>query len=511
MNNYIESKYTIIRINYQTKVDFTLEWYLKIITKNGFKSDTASEEFRGDALAPAALDRAMQALYKLQRNDELENIAVTYIKAIREAPQLFLSTADTELLSVEARFKYANIIRDKFEQYAKAALEYKKLNEQYVINKNDEVSGYLPKPNLSLNLIRLQGKFYEGWCYKESANQESAIVSPSVMETYTEATTLFKTNFQPLIDAPEIEIEDRDYYITKATKIFEKLAYEQYLAGEFYFKERKFKKAIAEYEKVLKVYPTSDYVKDARDRIKEILQKSGNKFGDKTNLLPESDDSNLFGETQTEKQLTPEKIAKIASDSTVFLRMNTGTTGSGFFVSPGLIATNFHVIAGQTKGYAYLINKNLHYAIVGVVATDEARDLAILKVRAFDVPPLPLGDSDNVEVGETVYAAGSPKGQIDTISDGIVSRLRPTEITRFRSNGQMVRAKRLQITVPTSPGSSGGPLLNSNGEVIGINHAGDHSPDAQNINLAIPVNYLEELLKRVGTPEPLKNFKITSR
>ena len=189
--------------------------------------------------------------------------------------------------------------------------------------------------------------------------------------------------------------------------------------------------------------------------------------------------------------------------------MNYGR-GSGFFVAPGLVATNFHVIAGQTYGNAYLLSKNLHYAIVGVVASDEERDLAILKVRAFDTPLLALGDSGNIEVGETVYAAGSPKRQIDTISDGIVSRIRPFETVPL-SNGQMIRAKRIQITAPISRGSSGGPLLNRNGKVIGINHAGFNSPDAQNINAAIPVNYLKELIKRVGTPEPLRNFSITSR
>ena len=168
------------------------------------------------------------------------------------------------------------------------------------------------------------------------------------------------------------------------------------------------------------------------------------------------------------------------------------------------------MIEGATNGRTYLISNDLTYAIVGVVATDEEGDLAILRVKAFGVPSLPRASSDNVKVGETVYAAGSPKGWKDTVSMGIISRVRPVFTNIFRS-GQVVTAKRIQITAPTSPGSSGGPLLNSKGEVIGINHAGDHRPDAQNLNLAIPVNYLEKLIKRVGTPEPLKNFKITSR
>ena len=223
----------------------------------------------------------------------------------------------------------------------------------------------------------------------------------------------------------------------------------------------------------------------------------------------EPNNSKSLGKAQTEKQLTPEEVAKKASDSTVFLHMNTAT-GSGFFIDSGLIATNYHVIAGKTSGYAYLISKDLAYAIVGVVATDEERDLAILKVSAFDVPPLPRGNSDNVKVGETVYAAGSPKGQIDTISDGIISRLHHFRTIQL-TNGQKIRARRIQFTASTSRGSSGGPVLNSKGEVIGINHGSHSHSDAHDINMAIPVNYLEKLLKRVGTPEPLNNFTITSR
>ena len=489
-----------------------LEWYLKITGEDGFKHGDTSDvlDFRRDSLAPDALYGAMRTLVKLKRYEELENVAITYIEDLRK---------DFPPLSAEAQLNFAGVKHIELKQYKNAASEYRKLSEEFGINENGEVSGYLPYPNLRFNLIKLHGKYNEGLCYEECAKQMDNNSDSSAAETYKETTTLFKTTFQPLINDPNIDVEERDVYITEATKIFKKLvidypkhedaAYWQYLAGEFYFTKKDFENAITEYEKVLKIYPTSDYVKDVRDRIKEIHRYLGNKIGEKTGYLDRPKNFGSLGNAQTDKQLDPEDIAKKASYSTVFLGMNTGT-GSGFFIAPGLIATNYHVIAGTTKGYAYLISKKLTYAIVGVVATDEERDLAILKVRAFDVLPLPLGNSDNnLEVGETVYAAGSPKGQIDTISDGIISRLRPFEITRL-SNGQMLRSKRIQITAPTSPGSSGGPLLNSNGKVIGINHAGLHSPDAQNINVAIPVNYLKELIKRVGTPEPLRNFSITS-
>ena len=489
----------------------TLKWNRKIIAKNGFNSSDSSDaiDFRKDALAPDALYRTMKTLAELKRYAELETVATTYIEELRK---------DEPLLSAEAQFNFAHIKQVELKQYQEAVLEYKKLNEQFTENENGEASGYLPHPDLRFNLIKLHGKYNEGLCYEEFAKQKGHNSDSSVVEIYKEATTLFKTTFQPLINDPNIDVEERDFYIAEATEIFMELvnrypddedaAYWQYLSGEFYFAKKDFENAIVEYQKVLKVYPTSSYVvKNARDRINEIHQKFGNEFGEEIGYFDKFENSGSLGNAQTDKQLTPEEIAQKASNSTVFLGMNNGT-GSGFFIAPGLIATNYHVIAESTSGYAYLISKNLHYSIVGVIATDEERDLAILKVNAFDVPLLLLGNSSDMEVGETVYAAGSPKMQIDTISDGIISRLRPFEITQLE-NGQMIRSKRIQITVPISPGSSGGPLLNRNGKVIGINHAGYHSPDAQNINAAIPVNYLKELLKRVGTPEPLRNFSIT--
>ena len=538
-----------------------LEWYRKITDENGFKYNDSSDalDFRRDPLAPDALYGAMQVLHELGREDELEKFANTYIEDIREV---------NPFLSAEAQLNFAHIKRKQAELkiklkqpekaatlYNSAAWEYMGLNEKFEIENNSKIRDYPSHPNPRYNLIKLYGRYYEDLCYEEYGKQHEKLAKQieansdhfSVKESedledlttktiatlssagqfllsmgrgYREATTLFKTVFQPLIDIPNIDVPHRDHYITEATRVFKELvlrypndensAYWQYLSGEFYFAQKDFENAIAEYEKVLKIYPTSDYVKDASDRIEEIRQELGNKIGRQMGYSDESGNSKSLRQAQAEKQLTPEEIAQKASDSTVFLDMKDAGSGSGFFVDSGLIATNFHVIAGATDGQAYLVSKNLTYAIVGVVAADEGRDLAILKVKAFGVPSLPRASSDNVKVGETVYAAGSPKGWKDTVSMGIISRVRPVFTNIFRS-GQVVTAKRIQITAPTSPGSSGGPLLNSKGEVIGINHAGNHSPDAQNLNLAISVSHLEKLIKRVGTPEPLKNFKITAR
>ena len=113
------------------------------------------------------------------------------------------------------------------------------------------------------------------------------------------------------------------------------------------------------------------------------------------------------------------------------------------------------------------------------------RLLALIKVSDVSSAVLPLGSSDKVQVGESVYVAGNPLGFLEgTFSNGIVSGVR-----EFR-----VGSKRIQITAPVSEGSSGGPVLNSKGEVIGV--AVSIITAGQNLNFAIPSNYLIELLNK---------------
>ena len=194
--------------------------------------------------------------------------------------------------------------------------------------------------------------------------------------------------------------------------------------------------------------------------------------------------------------LLAEDIAEKALAATVYLEMKdkNGKTlgiGSGFFVKPNLIATNYHVIEGAAKGTAKLVGKYITYNIEGVTATDKTNDLALLKVTAYGIKPLALGDSDAVRIGATVYVAGNPKGLEGTFSDGIISSRRDKDTK-----------ERLQMTAPISPGSSGGPVLNKKGEVIGISFAVYKSLDAQNLNFAIPSNYLKKLLNLSGTAKP---------
>ena len=196
----------------------------------------------------------------------------------------------------------------------------------------------------------------------------------------------------------------------------------------------------------------------------------------------------------TSAQTVPE-IAEKALAATVYLEMQDSNGlplafGSGFFIKPNLIATNYHVIAGAASGTAKLVGKSTTYKVEGFTATDKNNDLALLQVSAPGIKPLPLGNSEAVKIGETVYVAGNPKGLEGTFSDGIISSRR----------GGYAKG-RLQMTAPISPGSSGGPVLNTKGEVIGVSYLileGD-----QNLNFAIPSLYLKTLIALAKTSKPL--------
>ena len=192
---------------------------------------------------------------------------------------------------------------------------------------------------------------------------------------------------------------------------------------------------------------------------------------------------------------TAQQIAKRAFDSTVLLIMEDANgqpvgLGSGFFVKPQQIATNLHVVDGSASGYAKLVGQKTKYEIVGVSAVDQKRDLAILKVATLGTRALALGDSDTVLVGETVYAVGNPHGLEGTFSQGIVSGVRTVGTDKL-----------IQLTAPISPGSSGGPVLNDSGNVIGVSVATFRK--GQNLNFAIPSNYLTALISKIRGPTPL--------
>ena len=185
--------------------------------------------------------------------------------------------------------------------------------------------------------------------------------------------------------------------------------------------------------------------------------------------------------------LTPAQIAQIAIPSVVLIRSSTGL-GSGFVAAAnGKIVTNFHVIRGATQA-SIITSDQVEHKDVEVIALDEAHDLAVLRIGARQLKPLALADSSLEKAGEHVVAIGNPLGLGDTISDGLLSAIR-----------ELPRITVLQISAPISPGSSGGPVFNDRGEVIGVSTF--LLTGGQNLNFAIPINIVKPLLAGdKGTP-----------
>jgi len=193
-------------------------------------------------------------------------------------------------------------------------------------------------------------------------------------------------------------------------------------------------------------------------------------------------------------------IAKAANGTIVSIVMSDKdgkpiVQGSGFLVSTdGRILTNYHVIAEGTSAVVKLPD-GAFYVVDGVLAFDKARDVAVIKAHGENFRTLTLGNSDRVQVGQEVVAIGNPLSLESTVSNGIISSIRAID----EAGG-----KYLQVTAPISPGSSGGPLFNMEGQVIGITTM--YLKGGENLNFAIPINDAKPLLEASSSKlEPFPN------
>jgi len=161
-----------------------------------------------------------------------------------------------------------------------------------------------------------------------------------------------------------------------------------------------------------------------------------------------------------------------------------GGYGSGFVVDrSGLVVTGYHVVAGSAPIEVAFIEAN-RVPVTRVVAWDELHDLAIIQMAQPAPVSVPLGDSQSVRAGESVFTISSPFGTLDhTVTDGLISSVRGIDELQL-----------FQISAPISTGSSGGPLFNARGEVIGVTTL--IVSGGQNVNFAVPVAYLKNLLSQ---------------
>src|SRR5947209_6188581 len=163
--------------------------------------------------------------------------------------------------------------------------------------------------------------------------------------------------------------------------------------------------------------------------------------------------------------------------------------GSGFIVDPqGFILTNHHVVSSPNRIRVRLADKREFSATL--VGSDPATDLALLKIAALGLPTVPLGDSDQLRVGDWVCAIGNPYRFDHSVTVGVVS-----------SKGRKIYDASFDAYIQTdaaiNPGNSGGPLINSQGEAVGINSA--VSVQGQGIGFAIPINAARDIMEDLRT------------
>lgn len=168
-------------------------------------------------------------------------------------------------------------------------------------------------------------------------------------------------------------------------------------------------------------------------------------------------------------------------------------TGSGFIVSEnGLVATNYHVIEGG-NGLRLKLSNGEIYDRVSVLDADARRDLAVLKIPAVGLPSLPFAPVDSATVGDDIYVMGNPMGLEATFSTGIVSANRLWDGVQI-----------LQITAPISSGSSGGPVVNREGQIVAVSTA--VYTEGQNLNFAVPGKHVQGLMASGLSPVPFTAF-----
>ena len=171
--------------------------------------------------------------------------------------------------------------------------------------------------------------------------------------------------------------------------------------------------------------------------------------------------------------------------------------GTGFIVSSdGMIVTNKHVVEDEEAEYTVLMNDGKKYD-AKVLARDPVLDVAIIKIDEKNLPMVILGDSDNLQIGQSVIAIGNALGEFrNTVSIGLISGL-ARSITAATSGGAAERLDQvIQTDAAINKGNSGGPLLNLRGEVIGINTA--IAQGAQNIGFTLPINVVKKDIKDVN-------------
>jgi S1-C subfamily serine protease len=183
-------------------------------------------------------------------------------------------------------------------------------------------------------------------------------------------------------------------------------------------------------------------------------------------------------------------VVKIDVFKNVKGKMQRAGSGSGFiFSSDGLIFTNCHVVNGAEKIMVSLLNENEIEA--SLIGKDPDTDLAILKIYSEGYSVSRLGDAEKLQIGQLVIAIGNPLGYQHTVTTGVVSALGRS----LRSQNGMLVDNVIQSDAALNPGNSGGPMINTEGEVVGVNTA--IIQGAQGLSFSVSINTAKEIASQL--------------
>ncbi len=226
----------------------------------------------------------------------------------------------------------------------------------------------------------------------------------------------------------------------------------------------------------------TEIVDEAKDSVVNISTKTkARPSSSREYNIPELPEGSPFGEL-FEKFFDRDEFER--------RRRNAQSLGSGFIISKdGYILTNHHVIADADEVIVRMSNRKEFVA--KIIGSDEASDVAVLKVEAEDLPVLQFGDSDKLKVGEWVLAIGSPFGFDHSVTAGIVS-------AKGRSLPSDNYVPFIQTDVAINPGNSGGPLFNLDGEVVGINsQIYSRTGGFMGLSFAIPIEMAVDVANQI--------------
>ncbi len=233
-------------------------------------------------------------------------------------------------------------------------------------------------------------------------------------------------------------------------------------------------------------------------KIESLQEETSSKFNDlSSNLLDTKNDLKSLGLQigSIDEEITTLKASVSADFSGIFedavksvVTIKTDVSqGSGFFIADsGYVVTNAHVMEGATAAVIITYDGESHS--VSRIGENPTMDIILLKISSSDYKPLKLGNSDDIQIGEKVIAIGNPLGLSFSVSDGIVSA-----IHREGENGLKVY---IQTNADLNPGNSGGPLIDVNGKVIGINNFKVN--EAEGLGFALESNYIKEVVNDIS-------------